>query len=227
VRLAPHCFIDTRPSPSPLPSSPCTQISALDPAAEKKLNGALRAAVERSLTAKKIVILDALNLVKGFRYELYCRTREVKTSHCTIYLPVSRATAEARNTALDRYPPSVFDDLWKRLEVPIDANRWDHPVFTLTEDDAAAGTTVGTTAPASGPGPFAESRCVDIDFTAASATDVPESATAASETVFGSSLAALAARIVEVRPASLFVDIAIEHDRVSFPLAPVFLLYSR
>ncbi|XP_011781666.1 PREDICTED: protein KTI12 homolog isoform X2 [Colobus angolensis palliatus] len=43
-----------------------------DSAREKALRGALRASVERRLSRHDVVILDSLNYIKGFRYELYC-----------------------------------------------------------------------------------------------------------------------------------------------------------
>lgn len=120
----------------------------------------MRATVERALTGSKIVILDAPNLVKGFRYELYTRTREARTAHCVVHLPISHQTALERNERLGRYPKSAFDDLWGRLETPIATNRWDAPLYTLPEADAVDGTELAPGAPAAGAGPAAEGRCV-------------------------------------------------------------------
>jgi protein KTI12 len=53
-------------------------------AEEKKARGALLSAVERLLNRDTIVIADALNYVKGFRYQLYCVARAVSTPHCTV-----------------------------------------------------------------------------------------------------------------------------------------------
>ncbi|XP_028368220.2 protein KTI12 homolog [Phyllostomus discolor] len=56
-----------------------------DSAREKALRGALRAAVERRLSRHDVVILDSLNYIKGFRYELYCLARAARTPMCLIY----------------------------------------------------------------------------------------------------------------------------------------------
>ncbi|KAG8518932.1 Protein KTI12 [Galemys pyrenaicus] len=56
-----------------------------DSTREKALRGALRAAVERRLSRHDVVILDSLNYIKGFRYELYCLARAARTPLCLIY----------------------------------------------------------------------------------------------------------------------------------------------
>ncbi|KAM9108313.1 protein KTI12 homolog [Balaenoptera acutorostrata] len=56
-----------------------------DSAREKALRGALRAAVERRLSRHEVVILDSLNYIKGFRYELYCLARAARTPLCLVY----------------------------------------------------------------------------------------------------------------------------------------------
>ncbi|XP_037683166.1 protein KTI12 homolog [Choloepus didactylus] len=56
-----------------------------DSAREKALRGALRAAVERRLNRHVVVILDSLNYIKGFRYELYCLARAARTPLCLVH----------------------------------------------------------------------------------------------------------------------------------------------
>lgn len=56
-----------------------------DSAREKALRGALRASVERHLNRHDVVILDSLNHIKGFRYELYCLARAARTPLCLVY----------------------------------------------------------------------------------------------------------------------------------------------
>lgn len=56
-----------------------------DSAGEKALRAALRAAVERRLSRQDVVILDSMNYIKGFRYELYCLARAARTPLCLIY----------------------------------------------------------------------------------------------------------------------------------------------
>ena len=56
-----------------------------DSAGEKALRAALRAAVERRLSRQDVVILDSVNYIKGFRYELYCLARAARTPLCLLY----------------------------------------------------------------------------------------------------------------------------------------------
>jgi len=55
-----------------------------NPAYEKILRGSLRSNVEKLLDSKRIVILDSLNYIKGFRYELYCLVRNSRTTLCLV-----------------------------------------------------------------------------------------------------------------------------------------------
>lgn len=56
-----------------------------DSTGEKALRAALRAAVERRLSRQDVVILDSVNYIKGFRYELYCLARAARTPLCLVY----------------------------------------------------------------------------------------------------------------------------------------------
>jgi len=51
---------------------------------EKKARGALMSTVERLLSKDDIVIVDSLNYIKGFRYQLYCVARAIGTPHCVV-----------------------------------------------------------------------------------------------------------------------------------------------
>jgi hypothetical protein len=55
-----------------------------DARAEKTARGALLAAVQRALAPNAIVLLDGLNYIKGWRYQLYCAARELKLRVCTV-----------------------------------------------------------------------------------------------------------------------------------------------
>ncbi|XP_044529386.1 protein KTI12 homolog [Gracilinanus agilis] len=56
-----------------------------DPSREKALRAALKASVERGLGPRSVVLLDSLNYIKGFRYELYCLARAARTPLCLLY----------------------------------------------------------------------------------------------------------------------------------------------
>lgn len=70
-----------------------------DSAREKALRGALRAAVERRLSRQDVVILDSLNYIKGFRYELYCLARAARTPLCLVYCVRPRGPSRASPAA--------------------------------------------------------------------------------------------------------------------------------
>lgn len=56
----------------------------VDARAEKPARAALFSAVQRSLAKEAIVIVDAMNYIKGSRYQMYCEAREVGVRTCTV-----------------------------------------------------------------------------------------------------------------------------------------------
>ena len=99
---------------------------------EKNLRASLKSAVERSLTPETVVILDSMNYIKGYRYELFCIVRQVKTTQCVIYMDIPKELARTRNTA---YPDELFTDLSNRMEVPRQNNKWDNPLIILRDGE--------------------------------------------------------------------------------------------
>ncbi|RDD37216.1 Protein KTI12-like protein [Trichoplax sp. H2] len=106
--------------------------------AEKSARGHLKAAVERIISSKEIVILDSLNYIKGFRYELYCISKSAKTTHCVIFCAVTKDQVEDWNSKRDndqQYRKDILDALVMRYEAPDPRNRWDSPLFVVQELD--------------------------------------------------------------------------------------------
>ena len=64
---------------------------------EKNLRAALKSNVERSLNDESIVIIDSMNYIKGYRYELFCIVRQMKTTLCMVYLEIPKEVAFNRN----------------------------------------------------------------------------------------------------------------------------------
>lgn len=60
---------------------------------EKMLRAALKSEVEKSISSEQIVILDSLNYIKGYRYELYCLVRNSKTTLCVVFCDTPVDTA--------------------------------------------------------------------------------------------------------------------------------------
>ncbi|KAJ3415466.1 kti12, chromatin associated [Chytridiales sp. JEL 0842] len=105
---------------------------------EKKARGALLSAVERYLTKDNVVILDSMNYIKGFRYQLFCVSKGISTTQCTVFCMVPPETTTEWNNARppeEAYPPDIHASLLCRLEEPEPRNRWDHPLFPLLSTD--------------------------------------------------------------------------------------------
>ncbi|XP_029910590.1 protein KTI12 homolog [Myripristis murdjan] len=105
---------------------------------EKNTRAALRAEVERRVNKDNIVILDSLNYIKGYRYELYCLIKHTQTPHCLVYCLTSAEESSTWNTNRDtaeQYTQEILDGLVLRFESPDSRNRWDSPLFTILKDD--------------------------------------------------------------------------------------------
>ncbi|XP_076886793.1 protein KTI12 homolog [Bidens hawaiensis] len=103
---------------------------------EKNLRGVLRSEVDRSLSKDNIIIVDSLNSIKGYRYELWCLARAAGIRHCVLFCDVEET--DCRKWNIERrgkdgvsYDDAVFEDLVRRFERPDSRNRWDSPLFEL------------------------------------------------------------------------------------------------
>ncbi|KAF1331099.1 Rna polymerase ii elongator associated protein, partial [Globisporangium splendens] len=106
-----------------------------DSRAEKTTRSALKAAAEKAVNANTIVVLDALNYIKGVRYELFCKARAESTTYCVVYVDTPLALALERNAQReDQFDPKLIEELAARFEVPMEKNRWDNPLFHLTPE---------------------------------------------------------------------------------------------
>jgi protein KTI12 len=73
----------------------------IDDKSEKNTRAALKSAVERLISKDTTVILDSLNYIKGYRYELFCLARAATTPHCVIYCDVPLEICKKWNAARD------------------------------------------------------------------------------------------------------------------------------
>lgn len=109
-----------------------------DSQSEKNVRGALKAEVERKVNKDDIVIMDSLNYIKGYRYELFCLIKHAQTPHCLMYCLTSAEVSSAWNTnrdASEQYTQEILDALVLRFEAPDSRNRWDSPLFTIQKSD--------------------------------------------------------------------------------------------
>jgi protein KTI12 len=103
--------------------------------------------VKRVLSNKDIVILDGANYIKGWRYQLYCEAKAVRTPHCVVHVgtPVSQArgvnderlagSLEGKGEEKRPYESECWENLVYRYEEPNAMARWDSPLFTVLWDD--------------------------------------------------------------------------------------------
>lgn len=104
---------------------------------EKNLRGVLRSEVDRSLSRDSIIIVDSLNSIKGYRYELWCLARAAGTRYCVVHCDVDEThcrlwNEERREKKQEAsYNDKIFNDLVRRFEMPDSKNRWDSPLFEL------------------------------------------------------------------------------------------------
>lgn len=118
------------------------------------------------LSPRDIVILDGLNYIKGWRYQLYCEAKNLRTPNVVLQIGCSIERAKGVNQARiarqeeqeqspeggdegavrnegteeDAYEPGNWENLVFRYEEPNAMNRWDSPLFTLIWDDDEART---------------------------------------------------------------------------------------
>lgn len=109
----------------------------LDSTKEKEQRSALKSDVSRKLNRTDVVILDSLNYIKGYRYELYCVAKAAQTPHCLVHCDITKERVSKWNferPLLDQYSPEVMEGLVMRYEAPDSRNRWDAPLFTVIDD---------------------------------------------------------------------------------------------
>ena len=115
-----------------------------DSLSEKSTRGLLKSAVDHALGADCVVIVDSLNYIKGFRYELHCIARTLRMPQCTVWVQADVAAARPWNSARlevagDGFPEAIFEELCRRFEAPLEKNRWDTPLFLVDMSPPRAG----------------------------------------------------------------------------------------
>lgn len=114
---------------------------------ERKLRSKIISVVRRDLSRNKIVIVDSLNYIKGFRYQLHCEVKNVMTTYCLIHVMCPPETLKAWNNSTsisvtnvdgssstrDRQPwdTELLNQLVQRYEEPNPQTRWDSPLFPI------------------------------------------------------------------------------------------------
>ncbi|XP_063237125.1 protein KTI12 homolog [Bacillus rossius redtenbacheri] len=118
-----------------------------DSGKEKEVRGLIKAETQRLIGRETVVIIDAGNYIKGFRYELYCMSKASKCTQCTLHCVVPVETARGWNAGRaaaagggdDGYSAEAFDALVARYEPPDSRSRWDAPLFSPLPGDELPG----------------------------------------------------------------------------------------
>ncbi|KAF6809974.1 RNA polymerase II elongator complex subunit [Colletotrichum sojae] len=139
-------------------------------ASEKDARAAVYGAVKRVLTDRDIVILDGMNYIKGWRYQLHCEAKAVRTPSVVLQIgcgvdrargineerlrkkndknegqdggrtQVDEAVEEQEEEEEQAYEQDNWENLVFRYEEPNPMTRWDSPLFTLIWEDDEAQT---------------------------------------------------------------------------------------
>ncbi|KAH9942441.1 chromatin associated protein KTI12 [Epithele typhae] len=133
-------------------------------AVRKTARAALFTAVQRQMGQDTVLIVDSMNYIKGFRYQIYCAAREHKLRVCTLFVAATHEQCKQWNAARHPDGPSYspetqvlrrsleltvadapfmhyrLENLLMRFEEPSSMARWDSPLFTVpwTDDDVPA-----------------------------------------------------------------------------------------
>ena len=111
--------------------------------AEKGTRGALKSAFDRFVgddASSTLVILDSLNYIKGFRYELFCISKAAGQKHGIVWVLNEsklckewnqRRRAESQQADGIYYSDALMDELILRFEPPDARHRWDNPVYPI------------------------------------------------------------------------------------------------
>ncbi|KAE8380583.1 chromatin associated protein KTI12 [Aspergillus bertholletiae] len=125
---------------------------------EKEARGVAYTRARRMLGKDSFVILDGMNYIKGYRYQLWCEAKALGTTCCVVHVgtPIDQCIAN-NETRLHRqsqsepepattantpnaeppYPPELLQNLIFRYEEPSTHSRWDKPLFTVPWSDEA------------------------------------------------------------------------------------------
>ncbi|KAK3930512.1 Protein KTI12-like protein [Frankliniella fusca] len=128
----------------------------LDSSKEKEIRSIIKSKVQRQelklfflnppyrlVGPDTVVIMDAANYIKGYRYEVYCMSKSSKTTQCTLHCETSPTVAWEFNTSREtlncsgdeKYSKEIFDALVMRYEAPDNRNRWDSPLIVVQAED--------------------------------------------------------------------------------------------
>ena len=115
-----------------------TQECYSSPTEEKLTRAALKSEFDKHVLGdpSTLVILDSLNYIKGFRYELHCISKASGEKHGVVWLICSEEVAKKwnekrSNDDRNKYSDDTMNELILRYEPPDQRNRWDRPLYRV------------------------------------------------------------------------------------------------
>jgi protein KTI12 len=64
-----------------------------DSQSEKIMRAAIKSQVEKFIDQNRVVIVDSMNYIKGYRYELFCLCRSAMTTLCVVFCDTDKEIA--------------------------------------------------------------------------------------------------------------------------------------
>ncbi|KAK9453907.1 chromatin associated protein KTI12 [Dipodascopsis uninucleata] len=114
-----------------------------DAKTEKMARASIMSALKRDLSTDNIVIIDSLNYIKGFRYQIFCEAKAEKTTYCVVHVGTPVEVCKEWNSgSSNSWPSDLFDALIFRYEEPNGMNRWDSPLYTIPYTDESVSTNI-------------------------------------------------------------------------------------
>ncbi|KAL6947181.1 hypothetical protein ACO0QE_002056 [Hanseniaspora vineae] len=93
---------------------------------EKNARAKIFSVVKRDLNKNDIVLIDSLNYIKGFRYQLHCEVKNLNTTFALVHVMNPNAKDHGQ------WPEKLYTELIQRYEEPNpSSNRWDTPYFAV------------------------------------------------------------------------------------------------
>ncbi|KAK9368676.1 chromatin associated protein KTI12 [Lipomyces kononenkoae] len=104
---------------------------------EKIARASVMSAIKRYLSREDIVVVDGLNYIKGFRYQIFCEAKAEQTTFAVVHVGTPKDLCRLWNEGVQNnpWPDDLLDALVFRYEEPNGMNRWDSPLYTVPYSD--------------------------------------------------------------------------------------------
>uniref|UniRef100_A0A0N5BVQ1 Protein KTI12 homolog n=1 Tax=Strongyloides papillosus TaxID=174720 RepID=A0A0N5BVQ1_STREA len=99
---------------------------------EKDHRSLLKSLVDENLKKDVLVIIDALNYIKGYRYELHCIAKKVQTKFALLIINEDDNKCCDMNKMINmKYDERILKEIFMRMEYPNSKDFWDKPNVTI------------------------------------------------------------------------------------------------